>query len=105
MLLARTKGLTKGQATVRHALKNCMVVVLPMIFGEFIGIMGGSLIIESIFAVPGVGSLYINSINGRDYNMFMLLTVFYTAVGLAAGIVVDISYGFIDPRIRMGSRK
>jgi len=105
MLLARTKGLTKGQATVRHALKNCMVVVLPMIFGEFIGIMSGSLIIESIFAVPGVGSLYINSINGRDYNMFMLLTVFYTAVGLAAGIVVDISYGFIDPRIRMGSRK
>ena len=105
MLLARTKGLTKGQATVRHALKNCMVVVLPMIFGEFIGIMSGSLIIESIFAVPGVGSLYINSINGRDYNMFMLLTVFYTAVGLSAGIVVDISYGLIDPRIRMGSRK
>ena len=76
-----------------------------MLFGEFIGIMSGSLIIESIFAVPGVGSLYINSINGRDYNMFMLLTVFYTAVGLAAGIVVDISYGLIDPRIRMGSRK
>lgn len=105
MLLARTKGLTRAQATVRHALKNCMVVVLPAIFGEFIGIMSGSLIIENIFAVPGVGNLYINSINGRDYNMFMLLTVFYTAVGLLAGIVVDISYGFIDPRIRMGSKK
>lgn len=105
MLLARTKGLTKGQATVRHALKNCMVVVLPAIFGEFIGIMSGSLIIENIFAVPGVGNLYLNSINGRDYNMFILLTCFYTSVGLLAGIVVDISYGFIDPRIRMGSRK
>ena len=105
MLLARTKGLTRAQATVRHALKNCMVVVLPAIFGEFIGIMSGSLIIENIFAVPGVGNLYINSINGRDYNMFMLLTVFHTAVGLLAGIVVDISYGFIDPRIRMGSKK
>ena len=105
MLLARTKGLTRAQATVRHALKNCMVVVLPAIFGEFISIMSGAIIIENIFAVPGVGNLYINSINGRDYNMFMLLTIFYTAVGLAAGIVVDISYGFIDPRIRMGSRK
>lgn len=105
MLLARTKGLTKGQATVRHALKNCMVVILPMIFSDFINIMSGSLIIESIFAVPGVGSLYINSINGRDYNLFMLLTTFYTTIGLAAGIVMDISYGFIDPRIRMGSRK
>lgn len=105
MLLARTKGLTRAQATVRHAMKNCMVVILPAVFGNFISIMSGSLIIEAIFAVPGVGSLYLNSINGRDYNMFMLLTVFYTTVSLVAGIVVDISYGFIDPRIRMGSRK
>ena len=81
------KGLTKAQATVRHALKNCMVVILPSIFGEFIGILGGSLIIEKLFGVPGVGSLYINSIDGRDYPMFMMLTVFYTAIGLAASIV------------------
>ena len=67
--------------------------------------MSGSLIIESIFAVPGIGGLYINSINGQDYNVFMMLTVFYTVIGLLAGIVVDISYGFIDPRIRMGSKK
>ena len=105
MLLARTKGLTRAQATVRHALKNCMVVVIPAIFGEFIGIMSGSLIIEGIFSVPGVGGLYLNAINGRDYAMFMLLTAFYTSIGLLAGIIVDISYGFIDPRIRMGSRK
>ena len=105
MLLARTKGLTKVQATVRHALKNCMVVIVPSIFGEFISIIGGSLIIEKLFSVPGVGQLYLNSINGRDYPLFMLLTVFYTAIGLVAAIVVDISYGFIDPRIRMGSKK
>ena len=105
MLLARTKGLTKTQATVRHAMKNCMVVVLPSIFGEFIGILSGSLIIENIFSVPGVGELYLNSINGRDYPMFIMLTIFYTVIGLAAGIVVDISYGFIDPRIRVGSKK
>ncbi|MBQ4427027.1 MAG: ABC transporter permease [Oscillospiraceae bacterium] len=105
MLLARTKGLTKAQATIRHALKNCAVVIVPAIFGEFIGIMSGSLVIEKIFAIPGVGNLYLNAINARDYNIFMLDSCFYTAVGLAAGIVVDISYGFIDPRIRMGSKK
>ena len=105
MLLARTKGLTKAQATIRHAMRNCFVVVIPAIFGEFIGILGGSLIIEKIFAIPGVGGLTLNAINGRDYPIFMLTTVFYTAIGLVAGVVVDISYGFIDPRIRMGAKK
>lgn len=110
MLLARTKGLTRTQATVRHALKNCMVVILPAIFGEFIGIMSGSLIIESMFGIPGIGGMYLDSIKsstggGPDTPVFMLLTVFYTFISLFAGIVVDISYGFIDPRIRMGSRK
>lgn len=108
MLLARTKGLTRTQATVRHAMKNCMVVILPSIFGEFIGIMSGSLIIEGIFSVPGVGSLYLDSITNAtmpDYPVFMMMTVFYTFVSLLAGVIVDISYGFIDPRIRMGSRK
>ncbi len=105
MLLARTKGLTKAQATARHAMRNAMVVILPMIIGEFIGIISGSLIIEKIFAIPGVGSLYISSINLRDYNFFMALTFFYTFIGLFSGIVMDISYGFIDPRIRMGAKK
>ena len=76
-----------------------------MIIGEFIGIWGGSYIIESIFGIPGIGALYIQAINARDYNFFMAESMFYTLVGLLAGIVVDISYGFIDPRIRMGSRK
>lgn len=105
MLLARTKGLTKAQATIRHALKNCMVVILPSIFGQFIGIMSGSLIIEKIFSIPGVGQLYINSINAPDYPMFIMNTAFYTTISLVAAIVVDISYGLIDPRIRMGSKK
>lgn len=105
MLLARTKGLTKAQATVRHAMKNCMVVVLPSIFGNFVGILGGSLIIEKIFGIPGVGGLTLNAINGRDYNVFMMVTCFYTLISLLSGLVVDISYGFIDPRIRMGSKK
>lgn len=104
MLLARTKGLTRSQATIRHAMRNSMVPVFPMILGEFVGILGGSLIIETIFGVPGVGQLYLNSITARDYNFFMLLSAFYTLIGLVSGLVVDISYGFIDPRIRMGER-
>ncbi len=104
MLLARTKGLTRAQATLRHALRNSMVPIFPMILGEFVSILSGSLVIEKIFGVPGVGQLYINSINGLDYNFFMLLSAFYTLIGLTSGIVVDISYGLIDPRIRMGER-
>ncbi len=105
MLLARTKGLTRAQATTRHALKNAMVPILPMIISTFISILSGSLIIEKIFAIPGVGQLYMNSINLLDYDVFMMDTLFYTFVGLLASIVVDISYGFIDPRIRMGQKK
>ncbi len=104
MLLARTKGLTKRQATVRHALRNAMVPIFPMIIGEFVSILRGSLIIEKIFSIPGVGGLYLSSINAQDYDFFMMLSGFYTLVGLLAGIVVDISYGFIDPRIRMGAK-
>ena len=62
------------------------------------------MIIEQIFSVSGVGQLYVKSINLRDYDVFMVDTIFYTFVGLLAGIVVDISYGFIDPRIRMGEK-
>ena len=104
MLLARTKGLTRGQATVRHALRNSMVPIFPMILGEFIGIIGGSLIVEQIFGIPGVGGLYLASITALDYNFYLLLNSFYTLVGLVSGIVVDLSYGFVDPRIRMGER-
>ena len=105
MLLARTKGLTKSQAVVHHALKNAMVPILPSIIASFISIMSGSLIIEGIFAVPGIGSLYIKAVSELDYDVFMGCNVFYVFIGLAAGIVVDLSYGFIDPRIRMGASK
>lgn len=104
MLLARTKGLTRRQATFRHAMRNSMVVIFPSILSEFISVLSGSLIIEQLFSIPGVGGLYLKSINYQDYDFFMFLSGFYTLVGLAAGIVIDISYGFIDPRIRMGAK-
>lgn len=104
MLLARSKGLTRAQATRRHALKNAMVPILPMIIGSFISILGGSFIIEQIFSIPGVGQLYIKSISLFDYDVFMMDCAFYTFINLFAGIVCDLSYGFIDPRIRMGEK-
>ena len=104
MLLARTKGLTKSQATVRHALRNAMVPIFPSIVGEFISVLSGSLIIEKIFSIPGVGGLYLTAINAKDYDFFMMLSGFYLLVGLLAGLVIDLSYGVIDPRIRMGAK-
>lgn len=104
LLLAKAKGLRRHQAVFRHALRNAAVPVFPMILGEFVGILGGSLIIEGIFSIPGVGSLYTGAINMRDYNFFMALTFFYTLIGLISSLVVDLSYGIIDPRIRIGQR-
>ena len=104
MLLARTKGLTKAQATTRHALRNAMVPIFPSIVGEFISVMSGSLIIEKIFGIPGVGDLYLTAINAPDYDFFMMLSGFYLLLGLAASLVIDLSYGVIDPRIRMGAK-
>ena len=104
MLLARTKGLTKSQATVRHALRNAMVPIFPSIIGEFVSVLSGSLVIEKIFTIPGVGGLYLTAITYKDYDFFMMLSGFYLLVGLAAGLVVDLSYGVIDPRIRMGAK-
>ena len=104
MLLARTKGLTKKQAIYRHAMRNSMVVIFPSILSEFVSVLSGSLIIEKMFSINGVGGLYLNAITFQDYDFFMLLSAFYTLVSLTAGIVIDISYGFIDPRIRMGAK-
>ena len=104
MLLARAKGLTRAQATIQHAMRNAMVPIFPMIMGEFIAIIGGSLIIEKFFGIPGVGKLYLDSINEVDYNFFMFLSMFYVVIGLASGLVIDLSYGVVDPRIRMGAK-
>ncbi len=105
MLLARTKGLTRAQATVRHALRNSMVPIFPMILGEIISVLSGSLVIENIFSVSGVGALYLESITKRDYDVFQFVAMFYVAIGLVGTLVVDVSYGIVDPRIRMGGKK
>lgn len=105
MLLARTKGLSRRQATVRHALRNSMVPIFPMLLGEILAVLSGSIVIENIFAVNGVGSLFLQSIQMKDYDVFQFVAMFYIGIGLVGGLIVDVSYGLVDPRIRMGGKK
>ena len=104
MLLARTKGLSKTQCITKHAIRNSLVPLVPMIVGEFVGILGGSMVLENLYSIPGIGSLFISSINGKDYNLLMADMAVYTAIGLAANLLVDLTYGIVDPRIRMGAK-
>ena len=105
LLLARTKGLTKKQAILRHALRNAMVPIVPSILAEFIGILGGSMILENLYGITGIGRLFIEALNFKDYNVLFVDMAIFTTLGLIAGVILDISYGFVDPRIRMGAKK
>ena len=105
LLLARTKGLTKRQAILRHALRNAMVPIVPSILAEVIGLLGGSMILENLYGIPGIGRLYTTALTSKDYNVLFVDMAVFTTISLVAGVVLDISYGFIDPRIRMGAKK
>lgn len=105
LLLARTKGLTRRQAIMRHAMKNAMVPIFPSILAEFIGILGGSMILESLYSIPGIGKLFISAISYKDYDILFVDMAIFTTLSLVAGVFLDLSYGFIDPRIRMGAKK
>ena len=105
LLLARTKGLTKRQAIIRHAMRNSLVPLVPGIIGQFIGILSGSIILERLYGIPGIGSLFITAITQKDYNVVMVDMAIYTLIGLFATLLVDLTYGIVDPRIRMGARK
>ncbi|MDE6655433.1 MAG: ABC transporter permease, partial [Anaeroplasmataceae bacterium] len=105
LMLARTKGLTKRQAIIRHALRNAMVPIVPSILAEFIGLLSGSMIMEKLYGIPGIGDVFVRSLGEKDYNVLFSDMALYTVIGLLAGIILDLSYGFIDPRIRMGAKK
>lgn len=105
LLLARTKGLTRRQSILRHALRNAMVPIFPSILAEFIGIMGGSMVLEGLYGIPGIGNLFISALNTKDYNVLFVDMAIFTTISLLAGVLLDISYSFIDPRIRMGAKK
>lgn len=108
LLLARTKGLTRRQTIMRHALRNSMVPIIPLVIGSFVSILSGSMVIEQLYGIPGVGKVFVTAIgigSKPDYDLVMVDLAFYTIISLFAILVVDLSYGIIDPRIRMGGKK
>jgi peptide/nickel transport system permease protein len=99
---AWSKGLRERRVIIYHALKNSLIPVITLI-GLGIGIIfGGSVLIETIFAIPGVGRLMVSSIFGQDYVVVQAITFIIAVIVLLANLLVDISYGWFDPRIRYG---
>ncbi len=97
---ARSKGLVEDIVLWRHIFKNALIPVVT-ILGPWMAILiTGSFIVESIFAIPGIGKFYIQGIFARDYGLLMGTTLFYAVVIAVANLLVDILYAFIDPRIR-----
>ena len=79
--------------------------VINAILAEFIGILGGSMILESLYGIPGIGRLFVLSLSYKDYDILFVDMAIFTTISLLAGVLLDLSYGFLDPRIRMGARK
>ncbi len=97
---ARAKGLTSQVVIVRHALKNAMIAPITLI-GTSIGfLIGGTFIVETIFALPGVGRLTLDSISNRDYNQLQGNVLFLSTVFVMVNLVTDLTYAWFDPRIR-----
>lgn len=97
---ARSKGATEKMIIWRHALKNALLPVITVIGSEFGGLLGGTILIESVFAVPGLGSLVVNSIRSKDVPQVMAATIFIAFIFCVVLLLVDVAYAFIDPRIR-----
>ena len=97
---ARAKGLSSRAVMARHVVRNAMIPVITVIGPAFAGLITGTIIIERVFGVPGMGHLFIDSINNRDYPVIMGTTLFYAFFITFANLLVDIAYGFADPRIR-----
>ena len=99
--MARAKGLSPFRIVVRHALRNALMPVVTILGTMLAGILTGTFVIEKIFAIPGMGKYFVESINNRDYPVIMGSTVFYSAFLVFMLFLVDIVYGFLDPRIKL----
>ncbi|MBN1483328.1 MAG: ABC transporter permease [Chloroflexia bacterium] len=97
---AQAKGLSARTVVVRHALKNSLIPVVTILGPMFAAIVTGTLVIEQIFAIPGMGKHFVTSIGNRDYPVLMAVTIIYAVLIVLANLVVDITYGILDPRIR-----
>ncbi len=98
---ARAKGLADRAVLIRHALKNAMIPVITVMGLQLSGLLGGAVITETIFAIPGLGRLAVQSILTRDFPMVQGVVLFVALAVVATNLVVDIVYGFLDPRIRL----
>jgi ABC-type dipeptide/oligopeptide/nickel transport system permease component len=97
---ARAKGLRRQRIVGLHVLRNSLIPVVTAA-GPLLGaVITGSFIIETIFAIPGIGRYYVNSVSARDYSVTMGLTILYAVIVIVGNLVVDILYGFLDPRTR-----
>ena len=96
---ARAKGLAERVVTIRHALRNSLIPVVTYLGPLAAGVLTGSLIVEQIFAIPGMGRYFVSSISNRDYPMVMAVVVLYAFIIVMVNLLVDILYVFIDPRI------
>lgn len=97
---ARAKGAGTLRVVVAHQIRNAILPVVSLLGPIFVGAVSGSLVVEGVFGVPGLGVAFINSINNNDYNVLMGLTVFYGGFFILVNLATDLLYGVIDPRIR-----
>ena len=98
---ARAKGVSWGRTTFGHALKNALIPVITYVGPMLAGILTGSLVVEQIFAVGGLGRYFVNSITGRDYPLIMGTTIFLASLIVIANLLSDIMYKIVDPRIEL----
>ena len=98
---ARAKGLKEKVVIYSHAWRNALLPVVTSIIGWFISIFSGSVIVENTFALNGMGALYWKGLNNRDFELVLAIQMFYTVVALIGSLIMDISYGLVDPRVRV----
>ncbi len=101
MLLAESKGINSVQLIFKHALRNALIPIITVLAPLVVGLMTGSLVIEKLFSIPGIGSLLVSAIQSNDYNVVVALTFIYSVMYIGIMLLVDILYGVIDPRIRL----
>jgi len=101
MQLAESKGISGIKLLTRHALRNALIPIITVLAPLIVGLMTGSLVIEKIFSIPGIGSLLVTAIQSNDYNVIVALAFIYSAMYIGIMLVVDILYGVVDPRIRL----
>ena len=98
---AKAKGLSRAAVTWKHTIRNAILPIVTILGVSIAGVVVGSFVIESIFAIPGIGKHFVQSITHQDYTLIMGTTVFYAAILIVMMFVVDIVYGLVDPRIRL----